>query len=1729
MAGEKKIIEQQAYMLNALDKIEEYSEYTADTLEQIAVNISEDIIKGQAHTNESLDDISELLRGYLDVTKEDTADLRDNISSKSSASFSKISNDNIVNSNVSIINELQQQTNVLNSILTTLGGKPVDTKTTDIEKTKSKSAIKGLSDDVDSSNAMSFAKILVVLGAAFWAFGKGIGSMTDISFEKIAAFSAIMLTVFGAISLIYKDGIDLSIGQAIELSIISVMLAMMVTDVARIMSKMEMPSMAQLGMGVLIAATMIPIALHVVKTMDELNAFSGGAIMDLIEAPILMLASMGALIMMPMIALAIVATANILRMMPKKLDASSLAMAMAVSLAMLPMAHVFVLIFRALRGPAGSARLMGAVASRIATGATNPLGVIGSAGAALLIIPLVALAIVATAWIFKALPDKFKIPPMAWIAKVGIIMVLFSWTLKALQGVASLSKTTTDETGKIKGGRGKFAKLIMGMFLMSASIVAVAWIFKALPNKYKAPPLEWTISIGLAMLMFAKSISVLLSVFAGKDNSSAFGMSKEKIGFKEVIVATIAIIMLSASIVAVAHIMNLLPSENSLKAPPLSWIIKVGLALFIFGKAIGAIISAFKGGGMKDKLFGSSGKVTTKDILNVSVSLAVLALTVVAIAYIMAALPPDTALKAPPISWTIKVGLSMLIFSKAMKNIIMAFGSRMSYKKVLMAGLLINILAMSIVTTSYIMMLLPPEDNLKAPPLMWTVKVGLAMWAFSKAMKNMAGALSKMSIKQMITSFVMLNLVALSIVSTAMIMQLLPDDLKAPSLSWTFKVGMGMILFGGAIFILSKAVDDFDDLITASAGIIMLSTLIVAIAHLYRGLPNEFKSPPLMWTISVGMGMILFSAAIFVLSKTNIKTKDIARSVLLLNTVALSMISTAWLFTLLPKEFVAPPIEWVLKSVLALTAFGVVFGLLGIGHKFIKRGAIAMSFAIGSVLMLSSAMYIWKESKVDVDDIITIGATILGVGVTMMLAGLVHSLIKKGAIAMLLATLPILSLAAAMIIWNKADVQWEDVAMLGVTVLTVGAIMAIAGIGPIPLFITLGALAMTVATLPIWSLALAMNIWTKADVQWEDVAILGASVLGLGTAMAAAGLASPFILLGSSAMLVAGLALMSIAKGVSQFAELYKKSPEIMDGVIISSLITNIVQAFNVPLKDTAKIYAVSPALILAGTSLIQIARGLQEFAAIDIDIDKLAIKISKVVMSVSDAFAKIGEKYGGSFLKKGPVAKGVAAVKGIGKQLIQIAKGVQAFANLTYIDENGKRVTIPASWLKPDGKIPMNIKNVLGVVGDVFAQLGRTNGEAGWFSRGLIEKGVDSIKGAGKELSRIAGGVLDFANLKYTINGKDTIIPEEDLLPGGKISRTIRNVLGVVGEVFAELGRTNGESGWFSRGMIEKGIDSIKGAGNELGSIAKAVIDFANLKYTLNGEEFVLTPDQIGVFNDKGEMVKPGSVYTNIRNSVLAITGVLAEVGANPDNANKWWAGKSNLEKGKKAIMGVTEGLSDIAAFITSIGTIEDMDTLEHNIRSILMLLPSALIDAYSVLEGNEDSAESMSLMLSKYPTELADSIERIAKHQTAMEKIAGSFGSIATSIGEMKDTIQIFDEGKLENLSTLFNSVRDIQKLEIESKSKGGVAADVSKGIEKGMGKVMDIIEKFSKKSDKQTGVLQKLADKEVKIPGTKVTIDNSDLINAMKTMIDKLESVNEKLIEVPVRVMNQDNSVQ
>ena len=178
-------------------------------------------------------------------------------------------------------------------------------------------------------------------------------------------------------------------------------------------------------------------------------------------------------------------------------------------------------------------------------------------------IPIIAAAIVASAYIFTLMPDVDggKVVLGSWAIGLSIIALLPTYIAFAKFGI------------QLKD----VAMGSVGILLIAATIMASSWILSI--GKYEnGPPLDWTLGVGLALILFTPAVVILgLIAMSG-------------IGFAALALGALATLMIAATIVATSYILSV--GEYS-KFPSLDWALGVGLSMTGFGLAalaLGVII-----------------------------------------------------------------------------------------------------------------------------------------------------------------------------------------------------------------------------------------------------------------------------------------------------------------------------------------------------------------------------------------------------------------------------------------------------------------------------------------------------------------------------------------------------------------------------------------------------------------------------------------------------------------------------------------------------------------------------------------------------------------------------------------------------------------------------------------------------------------------------------------------------------------------------------------------------------------------------------------------------------------------------------------------------------------------------------------------------------------------------------------------------------------------------------
>ena len=434
-------------------------------------------------------------------------------------------------------------------------------------------------------------------------------------------------------------------------------------------------------------------------------------------------------------------------------------------------------------------------------------------------------------------------------------------------------------------------------------------------------------------------------------------------------------------------------------------------------------------------------------------------------------------------------------------------------------------------------------------------------------------------------------------------------------------------------------------------------------------------------------------------------------------------------------------IPGLMLSVLMITIVGGMFWMLGkMGiTKEIKEVAIGLAIAGLAIVSLAGgfvlAEMILNYAGSPMQTLLMVSALVLGTAVTFGFAGIFAGLIRQGAMAMLFATLPILAISLSMLIFTSAikpDADgWESIGQISAIVVGLG--LAMAGAGAAAAFIIPGAAAMIMAGLSLILIAVGISALQKA---------LGKKMFAEGGIFADSGMATePVEVLG-----------ITIVKG--------GRSMSNMEWAMLS-----IARSFMLPPLAIAAMYAGAPAIMMSGLALLSIAKGIEKFQALDIDYATLPDNIAKVTTVLATAFGQIGLQYpgGGPSIKSlltgdysgtSPVYQGIKAVSGMGNALTGIAMGVQAMAMLKFPvkwDKNGNPIEFRSITENDLAMVGVNTRKIVLALSKTFSEVGQSEAAQGstWFTSSDYEKGIKVVKKMGDPLIKLAEFVKTFNNIK--------------------------------------------------------------------------------------------------------------------------------------------------------------------------------------------------------------------------------------------------------------------------------------------------------------------------------------------------------------------------------------------
>ena len=274
-----------------------------------------------------------------------------------------------------------------------------------------------------------------------------------------------------------------------------------------------------------------------------------------------------------------------------------------------------------------------------------------------------------------------------------------------------------------------------------------------------------------------------------------------------------------------------------------------------------------------------------------------------------------------------------------------------------------------------------------------------------------------------------------------------------------------------------------------------------------------------------------------------------------------------------------------------------------------------------------------------------------------------------------------------------------------------------------------------------------------------------------------------------------------------------------------------------------------------------------------------------------------------------------------------------------------------------------------------------------------------------GNLLSGIAEGVSKMAELKFPIYGNDGKITGYfgiDDSRFGQVAQNIKLIITCIGDALSEVGASQGDTKWFSKSNAEKGAAAIRGVGQDLVSLADFVLKVADLRIPMLDKDGKVLEGRFVVIQP-ADLAEGGRVRNNIINIISAISSAFAAVGSG-SSAQSGFFNKSDIEKGKLAIMGVANDVAAMAKAAKDVAEIKDFDSVPSRIKTIVIAFPQAIIEAYNTVVANMKGTTlaDMAAQLNSVANPVSAFIDVLAKYQDKkiQDKSGANLGSVISGV---------------------------------------------------------------------------------------------------------------------------------
>lgn len=323
------------------------------------------------------------------------------------------------------------------------------------------------------------------------------------------------------------------------------------------------------------------------------------------------------------------------------------------------------------------------------------------------------------------------------VAVIGLFTAIINITKQSREGTANTTLLKRDNSAKRRAELKP--KQIKNFALQSVAIIGVIALL-AITLKFAGPMIAQGINaaaaidpgaafkmlalMGTMLLIGGLVIGMTVNMIKGKNKKSKGslipGMGSEsqtmgKITTKDIILAAIILPVIAIGMALTAYALQMMPSTlPKLGMDFLVFSALSGLGLLIFGQALGRTM----------KLLGN---IKLKQIGIAALVIPILAISVLATAWIFQALPDPGSMQAPGPLWSLQAGLAIFLFGGSLL-LLSKLAGNFKVGQALKVLLVVALAALSILMVAFAFSLMSDIQYGEAPPLMWSLGVGVALF-----------------------------------------------------------------------------------------------------------------------------------------------------------------------------------------------------------------------------------------------------------------------------------------------------------------------------------------------------------------------------------------------------------------------------------------------------------------------------------------------------------------------------------------------------------------------------------------------------------------------------------------------------------------------------------------------------------------------------------------------------------------------------------------------------------------------------------------------------------------------------------------------------------------------------------------------------------------------------------------------------------------------------------------